>query len=104
MCRNTRLILPGPYTQTSTGQGFINPKHNNEISVSFSEEISSAVSLQDRQLRTILPAIKLPANSEAVKVSTEARQDHSRHDIQTKELAKLLPREQVRLLDPQTKK
>ena len=58
------------------------------------------MSMKNRQLRTILPAIKIPANIEAAKISPKTRQEHSRHILQAKDLLKLLPR----LLDPQTKK
>ena len=60
--------------------------------------------LQNRQLRKTLPAIKLPANSEAVRVSPQARQEESKHDICAKELPKLLHRQLVGLQHPQTKK
>ena len=44
---------PADYNQTPTGQGYVNPRSiNNKISVSFSEGWSSAVSLQNGQLRT----------------------------------------------------
>ena len=39
------------------------------------------LSLQNGQLRTTLPDIKLPANSEAVKVSPQTRQEHNRFSI-----------------------
>ena len=78
---------PADYTQTPTGQGYINQKHiNKKISPSFSSGLSSAVSLQNRQLRTSLPAIKLQANSETVKVSPQTRQKHGRYDAHAKEL------------------
>ena len=92
---------PSNYTQTSTGQGYVNPRHlNNKISVSFSEGLSSAVSLQNRQLRTTLPATKLLANSETVKVSPQTRQRHSRHESHPKKLPQLIPTQPVRLQDP----
>ena len=90
--------------QTSTGQGYVDPKHiNDEISFYFSGP-SSAESLWNKQLKTSLPVIKLPANSEAVMVSAQTSQEHSRHDVQAKELPNLLPRWAVRLQNPQTKK
>ena len=96
---------PADYTQTPTGQGYDNPRHiNNKISVSFSEGLTSAVSLQNRQLRITLPTIKLLVNSKIVRVSPQTRQNHSRHDIQAKELPQLLLTQPVRLQDPQTKK
>ena len=68
------------YTQTPTGQGYVNPKHsNNKVSVSFLEGLRSALSLQNRQLRRTFPATKLQANREAVKASPQTRQVHSRH-------------------------
>ena len=67
------------YTQTPIGQGYVNQMHiNKKLLVSFSEGWSFAVSLQNRQLRTTLPAIKLQANSETTKVSPQTRQKHSR--------------------------
>ena len=55
--------------------------------------------LQNRQLRTTLPAIiRPPPNSEAVQASLQSRQDFS------KELPRLLPKQLVRLQDPSTKK
>ena len=62
------------------------------------------MSLQNRQLRTTLPATKLQTNSEAVKVSPQTRKKHSRYDVHTKELLRLLPKQTVRLQDPSTKK
>ena len=96
---------PADYTQIPTGRGYVNQKHinNNKISVSISEGWSSAVSLQNRQLRTTLPATKLQTNSETVKVSPQARKKHSRYDAHTKELPRLLPKQSVRLQDPSTK-
>ena len=61
------------------------------------------MSLQNRQLRTTLPAIKLQANSETVKVSPQTRQKHSRYDPHAKEPPLLLATQPVRLQDPQTK-
>ena len=96
---------PADYTQTPTGQGYVNQRHiNKKISVSFSEGLSSVMSWQNRQLRTTLPAIKLKANSETVKVSPQTRQKHSRYDAHAKELPQLLPTQPVRLQDPQSKK
>ena len=61
--------------------------------------------LQNRQLRTTLPAIiRPPPNSEAVWASLQSRQDFSKYDAHTKELPKLLPKQLVRLQDPSTKK
>ena len=77
---------------------------NKQISVSISEGLSSAVSLQNRQLRTTLRAIKLQTNSETVKVSPQTRKKHSRYDAHAKELPRLLPKQLVRLQDPSTKK
>ena len=95
---------PADYTQTPTGQGYVKQRHiNKKISVCFPEGLSSAVSLQNRQLRTTLRAIKLQANSETVKVSPQARQKHSRYDSHTKELPQLLPKQLVRLHDLSTK-
>ena len=55
---------PAEDTQTSIGQGYVNPRLINiEISLSFLEGLSSDLSLQNKQLRTTLPAIQLPANS-----------------------------------------
>ena len=62
------------------------------------------MSVQNGQLRTTLPAIKLQVNSETVKVSPQTRQKHSRHDAHAKELPQLLPTQPVRLQDPLTKK
>ena len=62
------------------------------------------MSLQNRQLRTTLPATKLQTNSETVKVSPQTRKTHSRYDAHTKELPRLLPKQSVRLQDPSTKK
>ena len=62
------------------------------------------MSLQNRQLRTTLPATKLQTNSETVKVSPQTRKKHSRYDAHTKELPRLLPKQSVRLQDPSTKK
>ena len=62
------------------------------------------MSLQNRQARTTLPAVKLQANSETVKVSRQTRQKHSRYDVHAKELQQLLPTQPVRLQAPQTKK
>ena len=96
---------PADYTQIPTGRGYVNQKHiNNKISVSISEGWSSAVSLQNRQLRTTLPANKLQTNSETVKVSPQTRKKHSRYDAHTKELPRLLPKQSVRLQDPLTQK
>ena len=96
---------PDDYTQIPTGRGYVNQKHNNNnISVSISEGWSSAVSLQNRQLRTTLPATKLQTNSITVKVSPQTRNKHSRYDVHTKELPRLLPKQSVRLQDPSTKK
>ena len=45
------------YTQIPTGRGYVNQKHiNNKISVSISEGWTSAVSLQNRQLRDHPPS------------------------------------------------
>ena len=86
------------------GQGYVNPKNiNNKVSVSFSEGLSSAVSLHSSQLRTTLPGIKLPANSEEVKVLSQSRQEHIRHDIQAMDPSKLLTWKPVRLQELQTK-
>ena len=61
--------------------------------------------LQNRQLRTTLPAIiRPPPNSEAVQASLQSRQDFSKYDAHTKELPRLLPKQLVRLQDPSTKK
>ena len=96
---------PANYTQTLTGKGYVNPRHDsNKISVSFSEGLSSTVSLQNRQLSRTLTTTKLPANSEVDKTSLQTRQVHCRHDAQTKELPQLLPTQSVRLQDPQTRK
>ena len=96
---------PADTTQTPTREGYVNPRCiNNKISVSFSEGLDSAVSLQNRQLRTTLPAIKLPAKSETVKPSSQTRQVHSRHDAHAKELLQLLPTQPEWLQDPKTKK
>ena len=96
---------PGSYTQTPTGLGYVSPRHStNKISVSFSKGLSSAVSLQNRQLRSIFPASKLPANSEAVKISPQTRQVHSRHDAQAKDLPQSLHTQPAGQQDPQTKK
>ena len=96
---------PADYTQTPTGRGYVNQKHiNNKISVSISEGWSSAVSLQNRQLRTTFPATMPQTNSETVKVSPQTRKKNSRYDAHTKELPKLLPKQLVRLQDPSTKK
>ena len=96
---------PADYTQIPTGRRYVNQKHiNNKISVSISEGLSSSVSLQNRQLRTTLPATKLQTNSETVKVSPQTRKKHSRHDAHTKELPRLLPKQSVKLQDPLTKK
>ena len=95
---------PADYTQTPTGQGYVNQRHiNKKISVSYSG-LSSAVSLQNRQLRTTLPAIKLQANSERVKVSPQTRQKYRRYHAHAKELPQVLPTQPVRLQDPQTRK
>ena len=68
---------PSDYTQTPTGRGYVNQKHiNKKITVSISEGLSSIVSLQNRQPRTTLPAIKLQTNSETVKVSPQTRKKH----------------------------
>ena len=65
---------PADYMITPTGRGYVNQKHiNKKISVSISEGLSSIVSLQNRQLRTTLPAIKLQTTSETVKVSSQTR-------------------------------
>ena len=96
---------PADYMITPTGRGYVNQKHiNKKISVSISEGLSSAVSLQNRQLRTTLPAMKLQTNSETVKVSPQTRKKQSKYDAQTKELPRLLPKQLVRLQDPSTKK
>ena len=93
------------YTQIPTGRGYVNQKHiTNKISVSISEGGNSAVSLQNRQLRNTLPATKLQTNSETVKVSPQTRKKHSRYDVHTKELPRLLPKQSVRLQDPSTTK
>ena len=93
------------YTQIPAGRGYVNQKHiNNKISAFILEGWSSAVSLQNRQLRTTLPATKLQTNSETVKVSPQTRKKHSRYDAHTKELPRLLPKQSVRLQDPSTKK
>ena len=60
--------------------------------------------LQKTQLRSTIPATKLPANSEAVKASPKTRQVHSRCDAQAKGLPQFLPTQPVRLQNPQTKK
>ena len=61
--------------------------------------------LQNRQLRTTLPAIiRPPPNSKAVQASLQSRQDFSKYDAHTKELSRLLPKQLVRLQDPSTKK
>ena len=61
--------------------------------------------LQNRQLRTTLPAIiRPPANSETVQASLQSRQDFSKYDAHTKGLPRLLPKQLVRLQDPSTKK
>ena len=62
------------------------------------------MSLQNRQLRTTIPAIKLQTNNETVKVSPQTRKKHSRYDAHAKELPQLLPKQLVRLQDPSTKK
>ena len=96
---------PADCTQTPTGRGYVNQKHiNKKISVSISEGLSSAVSLQNRQLRTTLPAIMLQTNSETVKVSPQTRKNHSKYDAHTTELPTLLPKQLVRLQDPSSKK
>ena len=96
---------PANYTQTPTRKAYVNPRHNtNKISVSFSEGLNLAVSLQNRQLRSTFPTTKLPANSKAVKASPQTRQVHSRHDAQAKELPQFLDTQPVSLQDPQTKK
>ena len=96
---------PANYTQTPTGQGYVKPRHsNNKIPVSFSEGLSSVVSLHNRQLRSIFPATKLPANSKAVMASPLTRQVHSRLDAQSKEFKWVLPTQPVRLQEPQSKK
>ena len=96
---------PANYTQIPTGRGYVNQKHiNNKISVSISEGWSSAVSLQNRQLRTTLPVTKLQTNSETGKVSPQTRKEHSRYDAHTKEPPRLLPKQSVRLQDPLNKK
>ena len=62
---------PADYTQAPTGRGYVNQKHiNKKISVSISG-LSSAVSLQNRQLWTTLPSINLQTNSETIKVSLD---------------------------------
>ena len=61
--------------------------------------------LQNRQLRTTLPAIiRSPPNSEAVRGWLQSRQDFSKYDAHTKELPRLLIKQTVRLWDPSTKK
>ena len=62
------------------------------------------MSLQNRQLRTTLPATKLQTYSETVKVSPQTTQKHSRYDAHTKELPRLLPKQLVRVQDTSTKK
>ena len=95
---------PADYMIIPTGRGYVNQKLiNKKISVSISEGLSSAVSLQYRQLRTSLPAIKLQTNSETVMVSLHTRKKHSKYDAHTKELPRLLPNLLVRLQDPSTK-
>ena len=96
---------PAEYTQIPTGRGYVNQKHiNKKISVSISEGMSSAMSLQNTQMRTTLPATKLQTNSETVKVSPQTRKKHSMYDSHTKELPRLLPKQLVRLQDPSPKK
>ena len=62
------------------------------------------MSLQNRQLRTTLSAIKLQTNSETVKVSPQTRKKDSRYDTHAKELPQLLPKPLVKLQDPSIKK
>ena len=62
------------------------------------------MSLQNRQLRTTLPATKLQTNSETVKVSPQTRKKHSKFDGHTKELPRILPKQLVRLQDSSSKK
>ena len=76
----------------------------NEISVSFSVGLSSAVLLQNSHLKSTFPATKLRANSEAVKASPPTRKIHKRHDAQAKELPQFLPTQPVRLQEPKIKK
>ena len=93
------------YMITPTGREYVNQKHiNKKISVSISEGMSSAVSLQNRQLRTTLLATKLQTNSETVKVSPQTRKKYSKYDAHTKELPRFLPKQLVRLQDPSSKK
>ena len=62
------------------------------------------MSLQNRQLRSTFPAMKLPAKSEAVKTSLQTRQVHNRHNAQAKELPQFLSTQPVRLQEPQSRK
>ena len=68
----TQCSRPADDIQTSTRHGYVNPTNiDNDISVSFSERLSTALSLKNRLLRTTVPAIKLPAYSESVKISPQ---------------------------------
>ena len=101
-----RCSRPADYMITPTGRGYVNQKHiNKKISVSISEVLSCTVSLQNRQLRTTLPATKLQTNSETAKVSPQTRKKHSStYNAHTKELPRLLPKLLIRLQDHSTKK
>ena len=61
--------------------------------------------LQNRKLRTTLPAIiRPPPNSEAVRAALQSRQVYTNHDAHAKELSKLLPTQPVWVQNTLTKK
>ena len=60
--------------------------------------------LQNRQLRTTLPAIiRPPPDSEQVRASLQSRQVFNHHDAHAKEQSKLLPTQPVWVKHPQEK-
>ena len=60
--------------------------------------------LQNRQLKTTLPAIiRPPANSESIRASLQSRQGYTNLDAQAKELPKLIPKQHVWVQNTLTK-
>ena len=60
--------------------------------------------LQNRQLKTTLPAIiRPPANNESIRASLQSRQGYTNHDAYAKELPHLLPKQHVWVQNTLTK-
>ena len=52
--------------------------------------------LQNRQMKTALPAIiRPPANNESIRASLQSKQGYTYHDAHAKELPQLLPKQHV---------